>query len=190
MASKGFEPKGRDPYRHQPIPKGKVEWACKQTLSIMSASRLLGVTYNTMKKYAQRYTDENGVTLFDKYKNPTGKGIARTGNTGFNAKLTDIFEGKHPNYPHWKLSERLILNGYLKQECSNCGYEDYRESDMMGPYLLYFLDGDNRNYDIDNLTLLCFNCFYLLKKPDMKSITTPRSIKLIQKKLTEVFDEN
>ena len=49
MASKGFEPKGRDPYRHQPIPKGKVEWACKQTLSIMSASRLLGVTYNTMK---------------------------------------------------------------------------------------------------------------------------------------------
>ena len=27
MASKGFEPKGRDPYRHQPIPKGKVEWA-------------------------------------------------------------------------------------------------------------------------------------------------------------------
>ena len=77
-----------------------------------------------------------------------------------------------------------------KVKCSNCGYEDYRESDMMGPYLLNFLDGDNRNYDIGNLTLLCFNCFYLLKKPDMKSITTPRSIKLIQKKLTEVFDEN
>ena len=48
------------------------------------------------------------------------------------SKIQDLFDGKHPNYPHWKLQERIIRNGYIKQCCCNCGYDDYREIDMRG----------------------------------------------------------
>ena len=47
--------------------------------------------------------------------------------------------------------KRIIRNGYIKQECCNCGYDDYRERDMRDPYIINFLDGDGTNHDIDNI---------------------------------------
>jgi hypothetical protein len=56
-------------FKEKPIPKGKIEWAIKQTKSMSSASRTLGVSYNTFKKYAKRYE------LFE--TNQCGKGIKK-----------------------------------------------------------------------------------------------------------------
>ena len=176
-------PKKKNPFRHKPIPKSRIEWAIRSTLSIRAAAQYLGVAYNTFKKYAKMYD------LFEQNKNQRGKGITTKGNTGWGVKIQDLFDGKHPNYPHWKLQERVVRDGYLKQECSNCGYDDYREKDMRGPYLICFLDGDPNNHTLDNLCLLCYNCFFIIK-PTGRMITTPKNVTLLRKKLEEVWKEN
>ena len=176
-------PKKRNPFRSKPIPKSRIEWAIRSTLSISAAAKYIGVSYNTFKKYAKMYD------LFEQNKNQSGKGVTTKGNTGWGVKIQDLFDGKHPNYPHWKLQERVIRDGYLKQECTNCGYDDYRESDMRGPYLICFLDGDSKNHDLDNLHLLCYCCFFIIK-PTGKMISTPKNVTLLRKKLEEVWEEN
>ena len=175
-------PKKKNPFRSKPIPKSRIEWAIKSTLSIASAARYLGISYNTFKKYAIMYD------LFEQNKNQRGKGITTKGNTGWGVKIQDLFDGKNPNYPHWKLQERVVRDGYLKQECSNCGYDDYRESDMRGPYLICFLDGNPKNHELDNLHLLCYNCFYIVK-PTGRMLSTPKNVTLLRKKLEEVWVE-
>tara|TARA_Y100000031_G_C8146541_1_gene350253 strand:- start:528 stop:935 length:408 start_codon:yes stop_codon:yes gene_type:complete len=134
------------------------------------------------------YTDDEGIPLFDKHKNPSGIGVTLKGNTGWGVKIQDIFDGKHPNYPHYKLQDRLVRDGYLKQECSNCGYDDYRDTDMRGPYLIDFLDGDSTNHTIDNLRLLCYNCFFIVK-PAGRMLTTPKNISSLRRKLESVWND-
>ena len=157
--------KSKNPFKGRPIPKSRTQWAIQSTLSIRAAAQHLGVAYNTFKKYAIMYD------LFEQNKNQAGVGVTTKGNTGWGIKIQDLFDGKHPNYPHWKLQERIVRDGYLKQECSNCGYDDYRAKDMRGPYLICFLDGDSKNHSLDNLHLLCYNCFYIMK-PTGKMLTT------------------
>ena len=176
------KPKKKNPFRSKPIPKSRIKWAIDSTLSIRAAAKYLGVSYNTFKKYAIMYD------LFEQHKNQSGKGITTKGNTGWGVKIQDLFDGKHPNYPHWKLQERAVRDGYLKQECSNCGYDDYREKDMRGPYLRCFLDGDPKNHELANLYLLCYNCFFIVK-PTGRMLTTPKNVTLLRKKLEQVYRE-
>ena len=70
------KPKKKNPFRSRPIPKSRIEWAIKSTLSIRAAAKYLGVSYNTFKKYAIMYD------LFESNKNQSGKGITTKGNTG------------------------------------------------------------------------------------------------------------
>ena len=175
-------PKSGNPFKGRPIPKSRIQWAIQSTLSIRAASQYLGVAYNTFKKYAIMYD------LFEQNKNQAGVGVTTKGNTGWGIKIQDLFDGKHPNYPHWKLQERIIRDGYVKQCCSNCDYDDYREKDMRGPYIINFLDGDSTNHSQDNLALLCYNCFFIMK-PTGKLLNTPKNTNLIKKKLQEVWEE-
>ena len=126
--------------------------------------------------------------LFEQNKNQAGVGVTTKGNTGWGIKIQDLFDGKHPNYPHWKLQERIIRDGYVKQCCSNCDYDDYREIDMRGPYIINFLDGDSTNHSLDNIALLCYNCFFIMK-PTGKLLNTPKNTNQIKKKLQEVWEE-
>ena len=171
------------PYGKKPIPKAKIEWAIRNTLSIRAAANFLGVAYNTFKKHAKIYD------LFEQNKNQSGKGIHSRGNTGWGVKIQDLFDGKHPNYPHWKLQERVIRDGYMKQECTNCGFDDYRQADMKGPYLLIFYDVDPHNHSLDNLGLLCYNCFFIIK-PVGRLINSPKNMATLRKKLESVWEEN
>jgi|TARA_R110000744_G_scaffold376611_1_gene490972 hypothetical protein len=177
------KPRNKNPFKGRPIPKSRIQWAIQSTLSIRAASQYLGVAYNTFKKYAIMYD------IFEQNKNQAGVGVTTKGNTGWGVKIQDLFDGKHPNYPHWKLQERIIRDGYLKQCCSNCDYDDYREKDMRGPYIINFLDGDSTNHSQDNLALLCYNCFFIMK-PTGKLLNTPKNTNLIKKKLQEVWEEN
>ena len=175
-------PKKMNPFKSKPIPKGKIEAAINATLSIKAAAQFAGVAYNTFKKYAKMYD------LFEQNKNQKGVGITTKGNTGWGVKIQDLFDGKHPSYPHWKLQERIVRDGYLKQECSNCGYDDYREKDMRGPYIINFLDGEPTNHSLDNLHLLCYNCFFIMK-PTGRMLSTPKNTTMLRKKLEEVWVE-
>lgn len=141
----------------QPLLESEIKRAQTKARSAMEAARILGVSFNTYKKYARKYG------IFEDLKNPDGHGIRK----GYNIKrgkysLDDILKGKYPDYPVWKLKQRLLLNGYMLEKCNNCGFEERRVTDHKVPLVLDFLDGDKTNHLYDNLRMLCFNCSFLL----------------------------
>lgn len=82
--------------------------------------------------------------------NPTSK------NSGRALALSEILEGKHPQYQTFKLRNRLIAEGIKKNECEMC-----KVSEWMGKPLqcqLDHIDGDRFNHHLGNLRMLCANC--------------------------------
>ena len=171
---------GVHPFGKKPLPKGRVEWAISETKSLMAAARLLQVSYNTFKKYAKLYD------VFHQNKNATGIGISKGPKGSSSVTMGRIFSGHNPNYPHYRLQERLLKEGYLGSECSNCGFDEYRKSDMTTPLLLCFYDNDGKNHELQNLYFLCYNCFYLLK-PGGKLLHTPSNVVKLRNKMLEAL---
>lgn len=177
----GFDPSSFDPGRDlsrierrretkrglgaKPILESEIREIQKVARSASEAARLLGVSYNTYKKYAQQYG------IFDEVKNQAGIGI-RKGNSIHSsyAPIEDILSGKHPTYPIWKLKKRLLLSGYMEEKCNNCGFEERRITDHRVPLVLDFLDGNRQNHEYDNLQMLCLNCAFLIRG----NLTGPR----------------
>lgn len=131
----------------------------EKTRSFREAARYLNICYNTFKKYAQ---------LYDVWivggKNPSGKGIPKM-RAGVRRELNDVLAGKfngkklHPT----RLRDQIIQEMKLGEEkCSNCGYEERRITDGRVPLLLAYEDGDRTNYKIENLSLLCYNCSFVM----------------------------
>lgn len=139
-----------------PLMESEILEAQENARSAAEAARILGVSYNTYKKYAKQYG------IFDNLINPDGIGISK-GVPGLNmAKIEDIFAGKHPNYPTWKLKKRLLFGGYFPEECSVCGFKERRLTDHRVPIIMDFIDGDKKNHAHENIRMLCYNCHFLL----------------------------
>jgi len=150
----------------QPLLESEIKFVQSKARSAMEAARLLGVSYNTYKKYAKRYG------IFEDLKNPDGKGIRK----GYNIKrgkysLEAILRGEYPDYPVWKLKKRLLLNGFMEEKCHVCGFEERRITDHKVPLVLDFKDGNRKNYLYENLQMMCFNCSYLING----NLTGPRN---------------
>jgi hypothetical protein len=56
----------------------------------------------------------------------------------------------------------MIEEGYLLEECAQCQFKERRVLDYKIPLLLHFKNGDNSNYSLDNVELLCYNHYFLL----------------------------
>jgi hypothetical protein len=145
------------------LPESDIRYAIENTKSNAEAARFLKVSYPTYRRYAKMYTDrETGKTLFDLHLNQAGHGISKdvikAASGPYN--ITNILEGKHPNYPTWKLRNRLLALGIMQEECGSCGYAERRITDDTVPLLLDHVDGDETNHRIENLQMLCLNCFY------------------------------
>ena len=158
------------------LSKSKVVWAINETRSMNAAAKYLHVSYNTFKKYAKLYDVFEPAAAFK----PTGGGGMKP------IELSAIFAGENPNYSNAKLQFRLCREGYLAEECCNCGYGEYRARDMSKPLILDYLDDDPTNKDLANLRLLCYNCFYLLKL-DRLTVVTPANVKSFQKAVYNMF---
>jgi|ETN01SMinimDraft_1059929.scaffolds.fasta_scaffold05161_3 hypothetical protein len=180
------DPKGRNPYRGKPIPKGRIEWAIENSLSLKGAARVLGVSYNTLKKYAKRYD------LFEQNINIGGKGVPKTGNLSkYRYKIEDIFACKHPEMPHYKIQEILIRGGLMVQKCMRCGHDETRDYDQYGPFILDFIDNDGGNHKQENLRLLCYNCFFIVKPVGkMRGRRVPTDVLAIRRKMWRVFNQS
>lgn len=169
--------RGKQPYA--PLLRVDIEEAQRNTNSNRAAARWLGVGYNRYRKYAKLYN------LFDSHLNPTGigidKGLSKRPST---IPVREILEGKHPDYSLAKLKNRLIARKKLEKKCYLCGFNEERITDKQVPLMLSFKDGNNKNFTLDNLELLCYNCMFLTtgapsvvyRKQIKRSFTNPESI--------------
>jgi hypothetical protein len=160
-----FNGKGRKP---KGITKEKCLQAMKVTRSVKAASRYLGVDYRTAKKYFKLYKDESGKSLFEIHKNRDGWGIKKvrydkeTGVKLLPSSL-DIIEGRaNPaSYESYRIKNKLINEGFLHEVCNKCGFKERRALDNKIPLVLRFEDNNKLNYNLKNLELLCYNCYFL-----------------------------
>jgi hypothetical protein len=162
---------GRPPIQ---LTESQVRYAMENSFGNKAAARFLNIDYRTYKKYAKMYVDnESGKTLFELHKKlgvpldkPTKEkhwqGKSFDCNKGYKEKLEDILDGKYPGYNSKKLRKRLLLSGWIPCECASCGWNEPRMTDGNYPLLIDFIDNDWRNTTLENLRLLCFNCYFNL----------------------------
>lgn len=146
------------------LTKEDIQRAMNVTRSNRAAARYLHVTYNTYKKYAKLYKNEDGIVLLEAHKNQEGKGIPKYANRKISeVPLEDIVEGRVPTeYLDVKeVKRRLIFEAYLEEKCSHCGFSERRVHDTKVPVILNHKDGNKINYHLDNLEFLCYNCSFL-----------------------------
>jgi hypothetical protein len=152
----------------RPLTKESIISAMDKTKSVRAAARYLNCSYQHIKKWMKLYVDENGVSLFDAHKNQSGKGIPKFLSVStINKKepaILDIIEGRidPSHFNPQTIKYRLITDGYLKDECSNCGFHERRVSDYKSPLILHFKDNNKQHYRLDNMEMLCYNCYYLM----------------------------
>jgi hypothetical protein len=149
----------------KPLSKEDILRAMRFTKSNRAAARYLGCSYQHYKPYAKLHTNDEGVTLFDAHKNQSGKGIPKflpNRRKEPNVKIIVETGTGWESFTPEKIKSRLIAEGYLKEECYNCGFSERRVTDYKMPLLLNFKDGNKNNYLLDNLELLCYNDYFLL----------------------------
>ena len=145
----------RIPGRRLVLTKNMILNEQENTKSAAEASRWLGVSFNTYKKWSKYYN------IFDQHLNQKGVGIKK-GWATYKIPIDDIILGKRQPPKKYSFSifkKRLIEEGYLQEECISCGYT---ESNLVTDKIclnLDFIDGDTKNFKIDNLRLLCPNCY-------------------------------
>ena len=155
MSDKSFIRPIRVPGRRYVLTKSMIEEAQKHTKSNMEAARWLKVSYNTYKKWAKYYD------VFDNHLNQSGVGVKK-GWATYKIPLEDIFEGKRScNYTLPTLKKRMIEEGYAKEECYSCGFNEGRVTDGKIPLTIDFIDGDSDNKSLENMRLLCANCYFV-----------------------------
>ena len=140
--------------RHKPLLRSQIEDAIKNTRSNSQAAKYLGVHPLTYKKYASIYG------LYDQHSNKRGVGVSK-GFINKGVKIEDVFAGKHIGYNLVRLKHRMIARRIIKEECSYCNFSERRITDKKSPLILTFKDGDRKNYNKDNLHLVCYNCMFL-----------------------------
>ena len=49
----------------------------------------------------------------------------------------------------------------IKEECNCCEFNERRVLDYKVPLILNFKDGNKKNWKLENLEALCYNCYFL-----------------------------
>jgi Zn finger protein HypA/HybF involved in hydrogenase expression len=139
------------------IDKKQFIKVCEESQSMAQAASVLGLHFNTFKRYALKWECYN--------TNQSGKGMKKKIPK---IPTKEILEGKHPQYQSYKLKNRLIEEGVKENRCEKCGHDEW-----MGEPLtieLHHLDGNKYNNLMENLQLLCPNCHSQTKNFRAKNI--------------------
>ena len=157
MSDRSFIRPIRIPGKRFVLTKNMIEESQKHTKSNMEAARWLKVSYNTYRKWAKYYN------VFEQHLNPTGVGVKK-GWAYYKVNLDDILSGKRKmpsNYSLVTLKKRLVEEGYVQEECSSCSWNEGRVTDGKIPLTLDFIEGSSENKSLENMRLLCPNCFFV-----------------------------
>ena len=146
------------------LTKEDIQRAQKVTRSNMAAARYLHVSYNHYKKYAKIYKNDTGQSLLESHMNQSGEGIPKFAIAGIdNVPLMDVLEGRVPieHFDARKIKARLLSEGKLVEVCDRCNFAERRITDQKIPVILNFKDGNKKNWHLENLEFLCYNCSFL-----------------------------
>ena len=153
MSSRNFEKPIRIPGKHSVITKKMIEDAQSVTKSNSEAARWLGVHYLTYRKYAKMYG------VWEQHLNQKGVGIKK-GYGRWIKSLDQILDGsKKYRMRAGYIKKRLIKEKWVEEECNSCGYNEIVMEKESVALRLDYEDGDVTNNTLDNLRLLCPNCF-------------------------------
>ena len=143
----------RIPGRRLVLTKNKILTAQDNTKSAAEASRWLGVSFNTYKKWAKYYK------IFDQHLNQEGIGIKK-GYGRWIKSLDQILDGtKKYRMRAGYIKKRLLKDKWVEEECSSCGYNEIIIGKESVALRLDYVDGDVTNNTLENLRLLCPNCY-------------------------------
>ena len=143
------------PGRRKVITKNMILEAQKHTKSNMEAARWMSVSYNTYRKWAKYYD------VFDQHLNQTGIGVKK-GWAVYKVPVEDIITGKRKppkRLSHKVLKQRVSEDGYMQEEWAVCSYNETNLKTENLCLAIDFIDGDHRNFLIDNIRFLCANCY-------------------------------
>lgn len=141
--------------KSRPLLESEIKSAQDGSHSAAEAARKLNVSYNTYKKYAKLYG------IMERCKCVDSKGMPKVHNP-YKGKypLEEILMGMHPTYNPSRLKEKLFRSKLKQKICEMCGYNEARLTDGKIPLVLAFKDGDRSNHIIDNLEIICYNCYH------------------------------
>jgi len=152
----------------KPLSHEMVRAAVAKTKSNKAAARYTNCSYIHWKKWAKMYdaTEPGYANIFEQHKNQSGKGIPKflsNGNPRKDFALLDLIEGRidPSSFNPAKIKYRLIQEGYIQEECTSCGFHERRVLDYKMPLIMNFKDGNKQHYRLENIQLLCYNCYYL-----------------------------
>ena len=148
----------------KPLSKVAIQGSMNKTKSNRASARYLGVSYIHYKKWAKNYDSETHENLFEQHKNQCGKGIPKFLNNGKKIPaVMDIIEGRidSSHFDAAKIKDKLIAEGLLEECCTHCSFKERRVLDYKVPLIMHFKDGSKKNYKLDNVELLCYNCYFL-----------------------------
>ena len=155
MSSRSFEKPIRIPGKQIAITKKMIEDSQAVTKSNSAAARWLGVHYLTYRKYAKIYG------LWEQHLNPEGIGIKK-GYGKYRKPLDELLSKKDRKVRLGLgyLKNRLIDEGWTEEECNSCGYNEVVFKKDRVLLRIDFIDGNRDNLSIDNIRLLCPNCYF------------------------------
>lgn len=143
----------------KPLTKEEIIDIQKVCKSAKECARKLGVSYPTYKKYARLYNVHTLINF------PLPKGLKPPGLVinPYKGKypIDQILECKFPDYPPHRLKDKLIRSGKKQACCEQCGFCERKITNGKIPLLLNFDDGDYKNFKIENLRILCYNCSFV-----------------------------
>ena len=155
MSSRNFEKPIKIHGRRKVITKKMIEDAQEVTKSNAEASRWLGINYLTYRKYAKMYG------LFEGHLNQRGVGIKK-GYGKYRQPLDELLSRDRKNkLTRRYLKKRLISDGWTEAECNSCGYNEIVVGKDEVALLLDFIDGNSDNKSLENMRLLCANCYFV-----------------------------
>ena len=137
------------------ITEREIRWAMENTSTVASAARFLGVGVQTFKKYACLYY-EGGKTLYEiQREKPRIRSKRPAGN------FKKIALGINVLVEPAKYRQYLFKNALIEEKCFQCGYSNKRLYDLTTPLLIKFRDGNKKNGSLENIEMICYNCYYI-----------------------------
>ena len=137
----------------RPILQSEIEEAKTHSPFAAQQAKWLGVHLSTYKKYAKLYG------IYEPKPNEKGKRNIFDPNKG-KYPLKEILAGKYPDISDWTVKDKLIRSGTFPARCNICGYDKRRIVDQKICLLVDHKDGNRKNFNVENLQLLCLNCTF------------------------------